>query len=368
MIYLDLILNLALLVALSIVSGFIDKRWPRTTLPGVLLQGALFGGTALIGMLRPLNLGPGLIFDGRSVMVSLCALFFGPWAAFIAGMMTVTCRLLLGGMGAFTGSLVILSSAGLGLLARFRLKPELRPPSALSLYLFALVVHLAMLALMFSLPGGAGWTAVKRIGLPVMLLYPLATILVGKILSDQIEAVQVMAALREREARYTQLFNSGNDAIFVHGVDAAGRVGKFTEVNDIAVMRLGYNREQLLQLSPEDLDAAGKEEERRRALKIIAETGHALFETALVARSGETIPVEVSSRVFERRGERWVLSIARDITERKRAREELLKHMDELQRFHRCTVDRELNMIALKREINELLKQAGRQEKYKIVQ
>ena len=49
MIYLDLILNLSLLVALSIVSGFIDKRWPRNTRLGMLLQGTLFGGTALIG-------------------------------------------------------------------------------------------------------------------------------------------------------------------------------------------------------------------------------------------------------------------------------------------------------------------------------
>jgi two-component system cell cycle sensor histidine kinase/response regulator CckA len=76
MIYLDLIINLALLVALSVVSGFIDKRWPRHTRLGILLQGFLFGGASVIGMLRPLNLGPGLIFDGRSVMVSLCALFF----------------------------------------------------------------------------------------------------------------------------------------------------------------------------------------------------------------------------------------------------------------------------------------------------
>jgi two-component system, cell cycle sensor histidine kinase and response regulator CckA len=78
MIYRDLILNLSLLVALSVVSGFIENRWPRHTRLSVLLQGAIFGGTAVLGMLRPLNLGPGLIFDGRSIMVSVCALFYGP--------------------------------------------------------------------------------------------------------------------------------------------------------------------------------------------------------------------------------------------------------------------------------------------------
>src|SRR5450759_6040911 len=123
MIYLDLIVNLTLLVALSVVSGFIDKHWPRHTRLGVLLQGALFGGAAVIGMLRPLNLEPGLIFDGRSVMLSLCALFFGPWAASVAGLMTIACRIGLGGAGTITGVLVILSSVGIGLVAHFRLSP-----------------------------------------------------------------------------------------------------------------------------------------------------------------------------------------------------------------------------------------------------
>jgi NhaP-type Na+/H+ or K+/H+ antiporter len=82
MIYIDLIFNLALLVALSVVSGFIEQRLPRHTRMGVLMQGLLFGGAAVIGMLRPLDMGSGLIFDGRSVMVSLCALFYGPLAVF----------------------------------------------------------------------------------------------------------------------------------------------------------------------------------------------------------------------------------------------------------------------------------------------
>ncbi|MBF0549374.1 MAG: PAS domain S-box protein [Deltaproteobacteria bacterium] len=196
MIYIDLVLNLALLVALSIVSGFIEKRWSRHTQLRVLLQGILFGGTAVLGMLRPLNLGPGLIFDGRSVMVSLCALFFGPLAATVAVMMTVACRMVIGGAGTLTGSLVILSSAGIGLLAYFRFQPGAQSPSMLRLYLFGLAVHLVMLALMFTLPGSVGLTVVMRIGPPVLVFYPMATILVGKILSDQGEAMRLVEALQ----------------------------------------------------------------------------------------------------------------------------------------------------------------------------
>ncbi len=203
MIYLDLIFNLTLLIALSIFSGFIEDHWPRRTHFGVLLQGILFGGTAVLGMLQPLNLGSGLIFDGRSIMLSLCALFFGPWAALVAGVITIACRIWLGGMGLIVGCLVILSSVSIGLLARYRLNPDVRPPSVGCLYLFGIAVHIAMLAIMFLLPKGAGLNTVKLIGLPVILLYPLATILVGKIMSDEVETELADKALHRlnRELR-----------------------------------------------------------------------------------------------------------------------------------------------------------------------
>ena len=53
-VYLGLVLNLTLLIALSIVSGFIEKRVPRSIRPGLLMQGFLFGTTAVVGMIRPL--------------------------------------------------------------------------------------------------------------------------------------------------------------------------------------------------------------------------------------------------------------------------------------------------------------------------
>lgn len=145
MVYLALILNLSLLVALSVVSGFLDKRFARDTRTGALLQGALFGAVAIVGMLRPLTLGPGLIFDGRSVMLSLCALFFGPLAAAVSCVMALACRIALGGMGTLTGVLVSLSSASIGLLVYFRFKNHEQLPSSLHLYLLGVAVHLTML-------------------------------------------------------------------------------------------------------------------------------------------------------------------------------------------------------------------------------
>jgi PAS domain S-box-containing protein len=53
--------------------------------------------------------------------------------------------------------------------------------------------------------------------------------------------------------------------------------------------------------------------------------------------------------------------------ERKKTEEALNEKMDELLRFHRLTVGRELTMIELKKEVNELLKNGGKKAKYNIV-
>src|SRR5512145_122402 len=186
MVYLDLVLNLALPGPLTVASGFIDRRWPRDTRTGVILQGIVFGGVAILGMLRPLNLGAGLIFDGRSVMLSLCALFFGPWAAAVSCAISLVSRVALGGVGMTMGILVILESSIICLLAHYRFKPSVLPPSILRLYGMGLAVHVVMVALMTTLPEGVGLATFKQVGLPVVLLYPLATILAGTILSDHL--------------------------------------------------------------------------------------------------------------------------------------------------------------------------------------
>jgi PAS domain S-box-containing protein len=58
------------------------------------------------------------------------------------------------------------------------------------------------------------------------------------------------------------------------------------------------------------------------------------------------------------------VSVWEDITERKRLDEELKKSMDELERFTRLTVDRETRMVELEGEVNALLAEAGKADRY----
>ena len=57
-----------------------------------------------------------------------------------------------------------------------------------------------------------------------------------------------------------------------------------------------------------------------------------------------------------------------DITERKRAEEKLEKKIEELRRFNEMTVERELKMVELKKEINSLLRGVGKEPRYRILE
>lgn len=124
------------------------------------------------------------------------------------------------------------------------------------------------------------------------------------------------------EERYRMLFNSANDCVFVYPIGADGAPGHFIEVNDAACTRLGYPREEIRGLSPADIECPGTGGAAVAAR--LAKDRHVIFETAYRTKYGGILPAEVSSHLFELNGRPTVLSLARDITERKRA-EELAK-------------------------------------------
>lgn len=351
MVYLDLILNLALLVALSVISGFIDKRWPRDTRLGVLLQGVLFGGVAVLGMLRPLNLGQGLIFDGRSVILSLCALFFGPWTAAVSCAIVLACRVALGGVGATMGALVILESSIIGLAAYYLFKPSVHPPSILRLYGMGLIVHVVMMTLMVTLPEGVGLTTFKRLALPIVLLYPLATILTGTILSDHLSTTQAAAVLDESEGRYRLLFDASLDAVLLTAPD-----GKIFSANPAACRIFGRSEEEIKTMGR--IGILGNTDPRlAKALEERTRTGKFAGELTFLRKDGSTFPGEVSSALFrDREHQDRTSMIIRDITERKKA-EAALK---EAELKFRTIFDSASDGILITRVGNQTLSMANR--------
>ncbi|MBK9391186.1 MAG: response regulator [Bacteroidetes bacterium] len=64
----------------------------------------------------------------------------------------------------------------------------------------------------------------------------------------------------------------------------------------------------------------------------------------------------------------YIAGFTIDITEKKKYDEALNQKIEELEQFNDLTVDRELRMIELKKEVNDLLTKLGKKEKYKILE
>ncbi len=132
--------------------------------------------------------------------------------------------------------------------------------------------------------------------------------------------------LRESEQKFRMLFDSAGDAIFIHDLD-----GRFLEVNRIACERLDYSKEEFLSMTPMDIDAPEYAELVPQRIAELQQFGQIMFETAHLRRDGTLIPTEVSSRMIDFSGTPAMLSIARDITERKRAEQEIRTLNEELE-------------------------------------
>lgn|GEM_PF-1289639 len=133
----------------------------------------------------------------------------------------------------------------------------------------------------------------------------------------------------ENRKRYEMLFNSGNDAVLAFHCDSEGRPQEISEINDVACNLLGYTRDQLLLQKPEDLF------EKTDTLFPLG-VERSFFESRFINGAGHQIPIELSNHRFTDRGQYTLLSVIRDISERKRAEAALA----ESERRYRLIFDR----------------------------
>lgn len=147
----------------------------------------------------------------------------------------------------------------------------------------------------------------------------------------------------EKLTRYQTLADNARDIVlFVR------RDGRILEANRAAAAAYGYSAEELKALAVQDLRAP---DQRPLAAAQMAQADAAglLFETRHRRKDGSTFPVEVSSCGIMLAGERVLLSIVRDITERKRVEEALAQRTRQLEAIHAVSAEitRELDLPRL---------------------
>jgi two-component system NtrC family sensor kinase len=140
---------------------------------------------------------------------------------------------------------------------------------------------------------------------------------------DITERLAAEEALRTSEAKFSAMFSLTPDPMALTRLDD----GVFLEVSHSYAEYFGYEREELMGRStlPSDLGLWVDAGHRQQWREQMEQHGEVLgFETPLRRKDGTIVTVLISGRIIDLNGERCVIVVLRDITERKRM-EDLLR-------------------------------------------
>ena len=211
----ELIYNLSLLAVLCVLSNFLDEWVDKHHLLGQFFQGLLFGFIALVGMIYPFYFVEGVFFDGRTVVVSIGTVFFGPFAGAVSLLIASIFRIAAGGGGMVMGMMSLIYAFIIGWV--FFLMRKNNPDGIINikqLISLGILVHFMMAVFIYVLPSQHVMKAFQTVAITIMVVYPLATVLVGKMMSMHEERMLTHRRLLEKEHKFQMLTKSSEDIIF----------------------------------------------------------------------------------------------------------------------------------------------------------
>lgn len=133
------------------------------------------------------------------------------------------------------------------------------------------------------------------------------------------ERQMIEVALRDSQKRYISMVNNVTDIICVYDMN-----GKILETNHQMTTALGYTHDELYDLSYNDLIQPEERPAYYQYLTLIRHTGTAAGNITLITKTGGSRLFEYSNVLAEHTtGQQAIFSLARDITERKKAEKAL---------------------------------------------
>lgn len=240
--FLGLVYNASLLLAMVLVFDVMTSSLKKKgSILGKIFAGLLVGGIGLAVMSTNWELTPGVFFDTRSVLLSVTGLFFGWIPTLIALLVTTVYRIVQGGNGILMGVPVIVLSCLIGLVwGAFREK-KLYQLSWLEFLIFGVLVHIGMLLCSFLLPVSIRVDVQSSIWFPIITIYPVATIMLGLLMSNRLRREYISNRLTESESKYKFLFDTMSQGVLMQDAE-----GKIIEANIAAEKILGLSIDQLL--------------------------------------------------------------------------------------------------------------------------
>src|SRR3712207_321058 len=132
-----------------------------------------------------------------------------------------------------------------------------------------------------------------------------------------------MSMLQDSESRYRAVFDAARDAMIVYTRD-----GVVVEANAAACRTYGYPREELIGVNAREAIHPDARPHFEEFLRVTGAGGEFRCETVDRRRDGTAFPIEVTGTHFSYGGRPHLMAVVRDITEQKRAEEQLRRNHD----------------------------------------
>jgi len=137
-------------------------------------------------------------------------------------------------------------------------------------------------------------------------------------------------ALESTEKKFKFLFDHSGDEIFLSDLD-----GNFIEVNKRACESLAYSRTELLGMRFTDIKTPVYRPMVQSNIKLLIEKGKLIHESEHLTKDGKLLPVEMQSRIITWNKRKVIISVSRNIAERKALEEKMLSAIIETEEKER---------------------------------
>ena len=323
----NILFNIALLLALMIFFATYPFRNLKRLTSHKVLVGSIVGIIGILVMLNPLTLYEGVIFDSRTILLTVSGMVFGFIPTAIgAGMMAVY-RLIIGGGGIYTGLATILLSSIVGSVwhrKRYDKVLAKHEMFGFEYYLMGVVTHIGMLLAMLLMPSDIRRTVVGVMAFPILVVYPIGTYLLSLLFFSQARRVLAITELEKSEQLFKTMFEQAPIGMSLTDIES----GRIENINQSYADMLGYTREEVLGrrwdefTHPED-----KALSRVTTQRLLNKEGGILsIDKRFIRKDGQILWANLSLSIFTTKDMKNVESLCMtvDITERKQYEQKIL--------------------------------------------
>lgn len=239
-----LVININLLLTMSILIGLypfkLNNWWDRHK----MVRGVIIGLLGVLIMSFPFIYTEGIIFDTRTILLTVSGMVFGLVPTLVAAIMMIIFRIMMGGAGVVMGISTILVSSTIGIgwhLWRFEAVDDVKPP-LLEFLVVGFISQFFSWLCMFLLPRSEWEAVLKMITIYFLVIYPFFMAALGIVLLSQIQRITAMREIARNEFILKTIFDDA--PIGMSRTDL--KTGKVLQINDAYARFLGYDKEEII--------------------------------------------------------------------------------------------------------------------------